>query len=71
MQRVTVTIQRLGAKSLGFQVATAAGFVYVKAVSAEPAVSADLRVDDRIISVSFIDVITSRMSKVLSILISK
>lgn len=52
MERIKVVIHRLGTKSLGFQVATSNGFVYVKAVSAEPALSADLKVDDRIIMVS-------------------
>uniref|UniRef100_A0A914Y4J0 Uncharacterized protein n=1 Tax=Panagrolaimus superbus TaxID=310955 RepID=A0A914Y4J0_9BILA len=53
MQRLQISIHRLGTKTLGFQVASGGGFVSVKAVTSDPAVSAGVKVDDRIIAVNF------------------
>lgn len=52
MQRMQISIHRLGTKTLGFQVASGGGFVSVKAVTSDPALSAGVKVDDRIIAVS-------------------
>jgi tyrosine-protein phosphatase non-receptor type 13 protein len=52
MQRMQISIHRLGTKTLGFQVASGGGFVSVKAVTSDPALSAGVKIDDRIIAVS-------------------
>jgi predicted metalloprotease with PDZ domain len=49
----TVVINRVPGKSLGFQIASSGGNVYIKQINTEPALSANLKVDDRIVSVSF------------------
>lgn len=52
MQRLQLNIHRLGTKTLGFQIASGGGNVSVKAVTSDPAMSAGVKVDDRIIAVS-------------------
>uniref|UniRef100_A0A7E4W8Z8 FERM domain-containing protein n=1 Tax=Panagrellus redivivus TaxID=6233 RepID=A0A7E4W8Z8_PANRE len=52
LQRLQINIYRLGSKSLGFQVASNNGIFYVKAVNSEPAISAELKVDDRIVAIN-------------------
>ncbi|VDK83204.1 unnamed protein product [Litomosoides sigmodontis] len=48
-----VTLERNGSGSLGFQIASSGGVVYVKQITAEPALSCpDIQVGDKIISVN-------------------
>lgn len=49
-----VSLDRNGSGSLGFQIASSGGVVYVKQITAEPALSCpDIQVGDKIISVCF------------------
>lgn len=49
-----VTLERNGSGSLGFQIASSGGVVYVKQITAEPALSCpDIQVGDKIVLVCF------------------
>jgi hypothetical protein len=49
---VNIQLNRIPGHSLGFRIASSNGRAYVKQVTSEPAISAKLKLDDRVISVS-------------------
>lgn len=48
---INIQLTRIPGHSLGFRIVTSNQRVYVKQVNSEPAISAKIRVDDRIVSV--------------------
>lgn len=58
---VAVRLERNESGSLGVQIASSGGAVYIKQLTAEPAVSnPDIHVGDRLVSVGLPDVFTSQ-----------
>lgn len=49
---ICINLTRIPGHSLGFRIGSSNGKAYVKQVNSEPAISAKIKIDDQIISVS-------------------